>query len=32
MSGGLGNDTYIVDHANDVVNEAAGAGTDIVRS
>ena len=27
MTGGAGNDTYIVDNANDVVIEAAGAGT-----
>ena len=32
MSGGLGNDIYIVDNVGDVVIEAAGAGTDTVRS
>ena len=32
LSGGLGNDTYVVDNAGDVVEEAAGAGTDLVRS
>jgi len=35
MQGGAGNDTYIVDHAGDVVDESAGAGgggTDLVRS
>ncbi len=35
MQGGAGNDTYIVDHVGDVVDEsigAAGAGTDLVRS
>jgi Ca2+-binding RTX toxin-like protein len=32
MAGGLGNDTYDVDNAADVVNEAAGAGTDTVES
>ena len=32
MTGGLGNDTYIVDNAGDLIFEAAGAGTDLVRS
>ena len=32
MAGGLGNDTYVVDESGDVVSEAAGAGTDTVRS
>ena len=32
LAGGLGNDVYIVDHASDVVSEAAGAGVDTVRS
>jgi Ca2+-binding RTX toxin-like protein len=30
MSGGLGNDTYVVDNPGDVVTEAASAGTDAV--
>jgi Ca2+-binding RTX toxin-like protein len=30
MSGGGGDDTYRVDHAGDVVDEAAAAGTDLV--
>ena len=30
MAGGAGNDTYYVDNANDVVNEAVGGGIDIV--
>ena len=32
MSGGAGNDTYIVDHAGDTVVETAGDGTDTVRA
>ena len=32
LAGGLGNDTYIVDAVGDVVVEAAGEGTDIVRT
>ncbi|WJH41131.1 right-handed parallel beta-helix repeat-containing protein [Aliirhizobium terrae] len=32
MRGGLGNDTYIVDHTGDVVIELAGEGIDTVRS
>ena len=30
MSGGTGNDIYIVDDADDVVTEYAGGGTDTV--
>ena len=30
MAGGAGNDTYYVDNAGDVVNEAVGEGTDTV--
>jgi Ca2+-binding RTX toxin-like protein len=32
MAGGLGNDTYVVDHAGDSITEAASAGTDLVES
>ena len=32
LVGGAGNDTYIVGSANEVVTEAAGAGTDTVRT
>ena len=32
MAGGTGNDIYYVDHAGDVTNEAAGAGTDTIRT
>ncbi len=32
MVGGAGNDTYVVDSAADVVVEAAGGGTDVVRA
>jgi serralysin len=32
LVGGKGNDTYIVDHAGDVVTELANEGTDLVKS
>ncbi|WP_049973979.1 hypothetical protein, partial [Azospirillum sp. B4] len=32
LIGGAGNDTYVVDNTGDVVTEAAGAGTDEVRT
>ena len=32
MSGGLGNDTYVVDDAGDTVTEALNEGTDTVQS
>jgi Ca2+-binding RTX toxin-like protein len=32
LVGGTGNDTYVVDNVGDIVTEAAGEGTDLVRS
>ena len=32
MSGGAGNDTYVVDNPGDTVSEQSGGGTDLVRS
>ena len=32
MFGGTGNDTYVVDHSGDVVNETGGNGLDTVQS
>jgi Ca2+-binding RTX toxin-like protein len=32
LEGGLGDDTYIVDNSGDIVNEAANAGADTVRT
>ena len=32
LTGGAGNDTYVVDTTTDTINEAAGAGTDIVQA
>jgi Ca2+-binding RTX toxin-like protein len=32
LIGGLGNDTYVVNNAGDVVTEVAGAGTDTIQS
>lgn len=32
MTGGSGNDTYVVDSTSDVVNENASEGTDLVQS
>jgi Ca2+-binding RTX toxin-like protein len=32
MSGGFGNDIYIIDNVNDVINEIEGQGTDTVKS
>ena len=32
MQGGLGNDTYVIDNGSDVVVEAAGGGTDTIRT
>ena len=32
LIGGLGNDTYVINNAGDVVTEALGAGTDLIQS
>lgn len=32
MTGGAGNDTYVIDHAGDVVTEAAGGGIDTIET
>ena len=32
MTGGIGNDTYVVTRANDVIVEQLNAGTDVVRT
>ena len=32
MTGGLGNDLYVVNYSTDIITEAAGGGTDTVRS
>ncbi|WP_027691114.1 calcium-binding protein [Rhizobium leguminosarum] len=32
LIGGAGNDIYVVDNASDVINEAAGAGSDEIRT
>ena len=32
MVGGSGDDTYVVNHVNDVVTESTGEGTDLIQS
>ena len=32
MTGGLGNDTYVIDNVGDVVIELAGGGTDTIQT